>query len=262
MIERLYYSAWTLGFAQFCAFGLSSGCVQVRVSDGGVEDELSCVVAGRTRVECRRQGVGYDRSIKTSLRASASDLRRHGVVLAGRHVCAVSDARGVDCINVFFWTRLQSGPVEKLRDRAFVPWADGMCFETHRDDGFSRFECVQGGSLEERVTFWVPTHHELVSFGRGACVCGTDPESLEVSREQNARGYLGAVCVWGWGEEPLDWEFARTAEERATVLSVRGDYASFDFGDVCQIAREGTADEVVDALSDLTATTGPTGPLG
>ncbi len=75
-----------------------------------------------------------------------------------------------------------------------------------------------------------------------------------MSQEQEVRGHVGAVCVWGWGEEPIEWETSRKVEQRATVLSVRGGFASYDFSDVCQVAREGTGTEVVDALSDLITT--------
>ncbi len=253
--QRSLHFAVALVFPLFCALGSLSGCVRVRVTeDLQAKEELSCAVAGRTRVECRRKGLVVGGSIKTSLRGGPAGLRQHGVVQAGRYVCTVSDARGLDCRNVFFWTRFQSGPVERLRDRAFVSWDDGLCVETHRDQAFSRFECIQGGSIEERVDFWVPTRHERVGFGRGACICGSDPESLVVSQEQGVRGHVGAVCVWGWGEEPIDWETSRKVEQRATVLSVRGGFASFDFGDVCQVAREGTGTEVVEALSGLTTT--------
>ena len=253
MIERWSYTALSLAFGVVGAFGSSAGCVRVRVTeDLQAKEGLSCAVAGKTRVECRRKGLVTGGTIETSLRGGAAALRRHGVVQAGRYVCTVSDARGVDCRNVYFWTRFQSGPVERLRDRGFVSWDDGICVETHRDRALSRFECIQGGSIEERVDFWVPRRHERVGFGRGACVCGSDPEPLELSHEQEVRGHVGAVCVWGWGEEPIDWETSRKVDQRATVLSVRGGFASFDFRDVCQVARDGDGADVVDALSDLT----------
>ena len=219
-------------------FGLASlaclaGCVSVEVPRFVPEgEELVCTRTGIRSGSCSLAGdTAFPDGTRTlRLAGQPLDLARGGLASAGVHVCVFSATRGFDCINTDDGKRLAPEESERISDRRWVAWDDGWCAEVEREGGYSRFECVQGGSIEERLSFWTSSSLRTVSFGRGACICGLQDRGTNMVP---APLTVGAVCVSGWGREPLDWDTRRAVHERASVVTVRGPLGSESFDDVC-----------------------------
>lgn len=230
----------------------ASGCIRVHVPLDRAGGNLVCSVVGRRKVECAESDTSKKPlSVRVSLRGQRSDLRQYEPTMAGGYLCLVSAGSGYDCVNLSTWDRLRPSSFERLENRSFVQWENGLCVETHRDSGFSRFECVQAGSVEDRATFWVSSSHETVGFGRGACVCGQGDGDASQRFRVDPWGGVGAACMWGGEGDPSGLEATGALRERSRLVTIQGEYGVSDFGEVCELVDGLIPADAVGRLEEL-----------
>ena len=229
--------------------GCVASCVRVDVLRDTGAGSLRCTAVGRRRMECvDSRPARFWGSLRFTLHGGARDLSSVGPVVTGRNVCVVSSRGGAHCRNVDTADEFRTVSAQHIRDRSYVGWRSGVCVEAARDSGYSRFECVQAGLVRNHVSFWVAEEHEVVEFGRGACVCGASPAGdKDVSPMRvSAWGVVGATCVWGKDDpEPAS---PPRATERLRAVSMEGAFGPFDARDVCDVAADRDEDEVVELL--------------
>lgn len=230
-------------FFSLVATAHGCGTVKVEVELVGAETNLDlvCTSAGRRSVVCKaggrerasREGLWWRRRQRT-LRGGPADVEQYGIAFAGRYVCLVSKRHGFDCTHTWSGAPLRAQEVERLDQRSHVEWETGLCVETHRKDGFSRMECAQGGLVATRSSFWVPSEHRVATFEGGACVCAVGPDIPNSWSHELNVGYVGATCVVGWGEYPLDWYQRRAGGERSRTVVFQGPVDRWEFADICE----------------------------
>lgn len=235
--------------------GLACGCTVPHVEDSRAHlellprnqahessvEEMTCSI-----LDCGQGVLCYAdviRGYRRRLPLTKRELRGATMQTVANYACLVSDRSGVACINVWHGRVVRSGTEKPLPGRKTVFWELGWCAEVERRDEMSRYECMSPGSIDASFGFWSGSRAEFASFDGGACICSVEEKGLSDSN-QNLLA-MGAMCVLGWGDDPMLGSRGSTPfrEDRLRVVAFSMDvFPLLDYSHVCDAVDGATAD--------------------